>query len=307
SGYGSGLHKFHIFCNVFSIAEKDRLPTSFSLLHSFTLWVTADPDHISIETTDGIPLEPISIAAVKKYLSAVRAWHIAQGWPPPLSNENQDRINWSLRGLENLQAGHRSCPPRPPIVPRMLSALKLSLHIDQPYGACIWAMSTCAFWGMMRSAEVSVKSQKDFNGSRHLKRSDAHFGKDLDGKLYARLDLPSAKTAKPGKKQSIFLTEQGELSPLAALQNLFTVVPARASDPLFSWTDTKGNIRPLVKQTAIKFINDILTGWGWGTSFGHSFRIGGASYYLAQKVDPEIIRIAGRWRSLAYETYIRAF
>ncbi|KIJ37156.1 hypothetical protein M422DRAFT_178425, partial [Sphaerobolus stellatus SS14] len=121
------------------------------------------------------------------------------------------------------------------------------------------------------------------------------------------LDLPSAKTARLGKKQSIFLTEQGELCPLAALQNLFTVVPARATDPLFCWQDEKGNIRPLVKQSAIKFINAILTSWGWGTMFGHSFRIGGASYYLAQKVDPEIIRIAGRWRSLAYETYIRAF
>ncbi|KIJ48375.1 hypothetical protein M422DRAFT_162552, partial [Sphaerobolus stellatus SS14] len=65
--------------------------------------------------------------------------------------------------------------------------------------------------------------------------------------------------------------------------------------------------RPLVKQSTIKFINDILSGLGWGTSIGHSFRIRGASYYLAQKVDPEIIRIAGRWRSLAYETYIRAF
>ena len=27
----------------------------------------------------------------------------------------------------------------------------------------------------------------------------------------------------------------------------------------------------------------------------------------AQKVNPEIVRIAGRWRSLAYEVYIRAF
>ncbi|KIJ29072.1 hypothetical protein M422DRAFT_115872, partial [Sphaerobolus stellatus SS14] len=76
---------------------------------------------------------------------------------------------------------------------------------------------------------------------------------------------------------------------------------------LFSWTDDKSNIHPMVKQTAMKFINDILTGWGWGTSFGHSFRIGGASYFVIQKVDPEIIRIAGRWKSLAYETYIRAF
>jgi hypothetical protein len=63
----------------------------------------------------------------------------------------------------------------------------------------------------------------------------------------------------------------------------------------------------MVKTSAIDHINLILKTWGWGTTFGHSFRIGGASFYLAQKVDPEIVRIAGRWRSLAYEAYIHAF
>ena len=30
-------------------------------------------------------------------------------------------------------------------------------------------------------------------------------------------------------------------------------------------------------------------------------------FYLARKVDPEIVRLAGRWKSLAYQVYIRAF
>ncbi|KAG1797492.1 uncharacterized protein HD556DRAFT_1233538 [Suillus plorans] len=85
------------------------------------------------------------------------------------------------------------------------------------------------------------------------------------------------------------------------------VVPALAGDPLFSWRDSKGDIRPMAKVRAMERINAILVAWGWGTSFGHSFRIGGASFYLAKKIDPEIIQIAGRWKSLAYETYIRAF
>ncbi|KAG2031483.1 hypothetical protein BDR03DRAFT_875842, partial [Suillus americanus] len=76
---------------------------------------------------------------------------------------------------------------------------------------------------------------------------------------------------------------------------------------LFSWRDSKGVIRPMVKTRAIESINSILSAWNWGTTFGHSFRIGGASFYLANKVDLEIVRIAGRWKSLAYETYIRAF
>jgi hypothetical protein len=104
-----------------------------------------------------------------------------------------------------------------------------------------------------------------------------------------RLNLPSAKTAKLGEIQSVYMVPQEELCPLEALQNLAKVVPAGKSDPLFSWRDRTGSIHPMVKSTAINHINSILKAWGWGTTFGHSFRIDGASFYLSQKVDPEII------------------
>ncbi|KAJ7216472.1 hypothetical protein GGX14DRAFT_304183, partial [Mycena pura] len=74
---------------------------------------------------------------------------------------------------------------------------------------------------------------------------------------------------------------------------------------LFSWRDTHGIIHPMVKSAALKRINSILGAWGWGTAFGHSFRIGGASFYLAKGVNPEVVRLAGRWKSRAYEAYIR--
>jgi hypothetical protein len=189
----------------------------------------------------------------------------------------------------------------------MLTTLKVNLDLGKPFDACVWAIAACAFWGMMRFGEVSVPSRGAFDRKRHLKRIDVTLGKDLDGKRYARLDLPAAKTAKPGEKQSVFLTAQGDLCPLEALTNLASVVPAGPMDPLFSWRDEKGEARPMVKARAISRINTILSAHGWGNAFGHSFRIGGASFYLAQKVSPEIVRIAGRWRSLAYEAYIRAF
>jgi hypothetical protein len=306
SSYGSGLRKFHIFCDIFTIPEPDHLPASFPLLHSFALWAATDPSMLDQEVADRIPFEPISVSVVKKYLAAIQAWHIAQGWPPPLSDEDHDRVNWSLRGLKNIQ-GNRKRPLRPPITISMLRALRASLNLDDPFEACIWAMAVCAFWGMMRFGEVSVTARNAFSASRHLTHKDAHFGFDLDGKPYARLDLPSSKTAKPGEIQSVFLVPQDGLCPLEALQNLARVVPAGPDDPLFSWRDQHGSIRPIVKSTAMTHINLILKTQGWGTAFGHSFRIGGASFYLSQKVDLEIIRIAGRWRSLAYEAYIRAF
>ncbi|KIJ41422.1 hypothetical protein M422DRAFT_172414 [Sphaerobolus stellatus SS14] len=293
SGYGAGLHKYHIFCDIFSITEYDQLPASFKILHSFALWAAADPELIPVEALEGVRLELISVTAIRKYLSAVQAWHFMQGWPAPLSDEDLKCINFLLRGLENIQASRQLMPPRPPITLQMLTALRLKLKIGKPFNAYIWAMALSAFWGMKDLVRFLSSPLEPLMVKLHLKKTDIYFNTDLDGSPYACLDLPSAKTVKAGKVQSVFLTEQKNLCPLAALRNFFQVVPAQANNPLFSWVDNRGNVRPMVKQTAIKFTNGIPTGWGWGTSFGHSFRISGASYFLVQKVDPEIIRIAG--------------
>ena len=143
-----------------------------------------------------------------------------------------------------------------------------------------------------------------FSGAKHLKCSDVFLRSDLDGKCYACLDLPSARTAKPSEIQSIYLTAQGDTCPLEALANLAQVVPARPDNPLFSWRDKHGKNRPMVKTKALLRINTILNAWGWGTTFRHSFRIGGASFFFAQGVNPKIVCLAGQWKSLVYEAYI---
>ena len=99
----------------------------------------------------------------------------------------------------------------------MLCRLKVTLNLSEPFDACIWAMASCAFFGMMCFGEVSVASQSTFSGVKHLKCSDIFLGSDLDGKHYTHLDLPSAKTAKTGEIQSVYLTAQGDLCPLKAL------------------------------------------------------------------------------------------
>lgn len=156
----------------------------------------------------------------------------------------------------------------------MLSTLKPLLNLQDPFKICLWAVAACAFWGCMQFGEVTIHSRAAFSGSLHLKRMNMVFGNNLDNKLYARLDLPSAKTAKPGEIQQVFLTPQGSVCPIEALNNLFNVVPATGNDPLFSWTDKQGMVRPIVRATALAEVNSRFRAVGWGNAFGHSFHIG---------------------------------
>ncbi|PCH35577.1 hypothetical protein WOLCODRAFT_166343 [Wolfiporia cocos MD-104 SS10] len=282
ASYGSGLRKFHIFCDIFSVQDAECLPASFAILHSFAPWAVAAPDPDNPAFADSTPFEPVSVGTIKKYLATVRAWHIMQGWPPPLDDDAHARIDWSLHGLKRVM-GTRRHPLRPPITLHMLAALKAVLLLSDPFDACVWAAACCAFWGLMHFGEVSVHSRSSFSGTLHLKRSDALLASNLDGKPYACLDLPSAKTARPGEVQHIWLVHQGSLCPIDALLNLRAVCLAGPNDPLFSWVDRHGVARPLLKTAALRRINAVFTAMGWGTSFGHSFRIGGASFFSLTK------------------------
>jgi hypothetical protein len=73
ANYGSGLRKFHLFCDIFSVPESDRLPASFELLHSFALWAVTDPEPGDpiLSTSSSIPFEPVSVGVARKYLSAI--------------------------------------------------------------------------------------------------------------------------------------------------------------------------------------------------------------------------------------------
>ena len=217
TSYGSGIRKFHIFRNIFSVPEAHRLPASFDVLHSFVLWATADPAALPSITSFQVPMEPVAVSVARKYLTVIRAWHIAQGWPPPLSQGDHETISWSLRGMDCLQQARHKKPPCPPITIAMLTVLGSRLDTSSPFDACIWAMAACAFWGMMQFGEVSVDTQSAFDDSRHLKRCDAIFGADMLGTLYVKLVLPSAKTEAPGKTQSVFMTKRHSLCPITAL------------------------------------------------------------------------------------------
>ncbi len=139
----------------------------------------------------------------------------------------------------------------------MLDKLKSSLMLADLFEACIWAITCCAFWGLMHFGEVSVWSRNAFSPALHLTHANMLFGTDLNGQNYVRLDLPSAKT-------HVFLVEQDSLCPLEALHHLAVVVPARPSDPLFSWRDLKRTFGPWFATRCCSSLTPILPSWSSG-------------------------------------------
>jgi hypothetical protein len=125
ASYGSGIKKFHTFCDIFSIPEADRLPAPFEVLHSFILWASADADIAALSPSSPPPTAPVAESTVRHYLAAIRAWHLVQGWNPPLGDSERDRINISLRGIAKLQAARHQKPIRPPVTTAMLHLLTL--------------------------------------------------------------------------------------------------------------------------------------------------------------------------------------
>ena len=107
--YGSGLQKFHIFCNVFSIPESQQLPSSFQTLHSFTLWAATDPESVDPLLLTSAQFEPVSVSIAKKYLSAVQALHIAQGWPEPLTKQTMVISTGHFMASRTFKAPNHAC------------------------------------------------------------------------------------------------------------------------------------------------------------------------------------------------------
>ena len=166
----------------------------------------------------------------------------------------------------------------------------------------LWAASTLCFFGFFRMGELTVPSDTTFNKAVHLTPSDIAVDSTQSPSML-QVRLKKSKTDQEGKGMLIYVGKTNNiLCPVSAMLAYLSIRGTKEG-PLFHFKDG----RALTKERFIPIIRGALTAAGIDATkySGHSFRIGAATTAAECGIEESIIKAMGRWKSNAYQSYIR--
>lgn len=234
-------------------------------------------------------------------IGGLRFWH-EQRAMPWLGSARLRRILKGV-GLSAPPTAHRD--PRPPVTEAMIDEALRTLDPDRPFDTCVAAAALVMFWGQLRIGEViSATRAYDFDALPSGKcvklRSDAG---GLPSQTTTALWLPRTKVDRAGVW--VWLAKHYN-DPSYALQEHMRVNGIGRDDPLFAYRhDVSGELIALTRNAFLGRLNEIWSAVGMQTITGHCFRIGGTTALLRAGVDPEVVKVAGRWKSDSFLRYWR--
>lgn len=212
-----------------------------------------------------------------------------------------------VRGIKReLSKNSSSTKPRLPITPNIL--LKLRAVWEETPAAfdtiMLWAACCTCYFGFLRSGEICVPSSGDshYDPATHLSMGDLAVDSHVDTSSVS-LRIKASKTDPFRQGQTIYLGATG--TKLCPVKAILAYIAVRGSNPgpLFRFENTK----PLTRELLVKSLREALTTAGMNPEpySGHSFRIGAATAAHAHGIQDSTIMTLGRWKSNAYQRYIR--
>lgn len=240
--------------------------------------------------------QTIKAESIKVYLAGVRSLHLEHGLANPLSNCL--RLERVLRGIKRTQGG--ATRQRLPVTLEILERFLLRLNLNKYEDALFWAACCTAFYGFLRSGEITTSSNK-FDTRVHLALSDIK----VDSKYNPNVMMVTIKCSKtdPFRKGHVLRIGVAK-SQVCAVKAVVHYLHKRGgrNGPLFMHQ----NGLPLTRATLTTWLKEMALRVGLEGNFsGHSFRIGAASTATSVGIPDHLIKTLGRWLSNAYQLYIR--
>lgn len=239
---------------------------------------------------------------MKSYLSTVRHLQIECGCGDPRV-ESMPRLELILRGVKREQAGVEK-RTRLPITPLVLERLHRVWSQDSSDldAIMMWAVCCVGFVGFLRSGEMTSPDSGPFDPSQHLSFNDVSID-NVDNPQSISLRIKQSKTDPFRQGATIHLSKTDRLlCPVSALL-AYMVWRGKGEGPLFL---QKGG-QPLTRSHLVAHLRRALSEAGFDPEkcAGHSFRIGAATTAAACGVPVDVVKTLGRWKSQAYQLYIR--
>jgi hypothetical protein len=221
---------------------------------------------------------------------------------------NVERI--LLAGYKNIEKRKRKHKPVKPINLSILLQIRNNLSntkMGRGSRLAIWAASLLAFWGSFRLAEILPSRRLAFDKFSDLLWNDIHWRKES-----FLLDIKQPKISHGwADRVEIFQIASSHFCPVHALKKLKHYWKRKdknyKSKPVFR--SSSGKI--LTKRKFLSTIRKGLqqSGKPWKQITGKSFRSALASELenFSNTFKERHIKILGRWKSNAYQRYIRKF
>jgi hypothetical protein len=235
-------------------------------------------------------------STARNELAGLRAWHVRCNVPFPAS----ERVTKILESIEHHRPARSRLPLRSPVTLDMIRVLVDKLSEDPTsFNLAVLACALAAFWGQFRLGELLPTSRATFTPDLYPTRSS--WGSPSGSSIA----LPWTKTTKSRGSVVRLPSQASRTCPVAAVTRYLRKFPAPSSSALFSFSGPDGMVRPLTKKAFLDYINSVWARHRFPRITGHAFRIGGTTELLRQGVDPEIMKVSGRWSSDSFLRYWR--
>ena len=250
-----------------------------------------------------LALQGLRWQTIKSYLSAVRHFQLMQGAPPGSLDGARPRLQLMLRGIKRATSTKPS-KARLPITPFILRQVWRAANKNEPSQdtLMLWVAMNMCFFGFLRAGEVCTPSGASYDPSWHLCVQDLALDSHINPtKLFVTIKASKTDPFRQGSTVTLGKTDR-LLCPISAILP-YVAVRGSEAGPLFRFQD--GSF--LTRDTFVKGVRHLLMAAGIDPLpyFGHSFRIGAATTAAQAGMDAALIQTLGRWKSSAYQLYIR--
>ena len=241
--------------------------------------------------------EKLSHGTIKSYLAAIRYEQIHLGLGDPKIYQ-MPQLEYLLKGIK--RSTPLSTRARLPITPQMLWDMK-NVWQRAPIGhheKLMWAAACLCFFGFLRSGEVVMPSEREYDPDVHLCYQDIKVDSH-QSPTYLQVTLKASKTDPFWQGVTLYVgATQSNICPVAAVLS-FMVTRGDTPGPLFREISHQGKLCSRVRSALRE------AGYPAEKYAGHSFRIGAATAAGKCGIQDSLIKTLGRWESSAYTSYIR--